>query len=44
MYLGIDKFENWVTIGIMFIVFLLFLQVLSMFGIMLGTKLGIQAG
>jgi len=44
MYLGLDKYENWVSIGIMFVGFLLFLHLLAAIGLNLGSYLGVGGG
>jgi hypothetical protein len=41
MFLGLDKYENWVSIGIMFVGFLLFVHLLAAVGVNIGGYLGI---
>jgi hypothetical protein len=42
MFLAIDKFENWITVGIMFAVWILTLHLLAKAGVHIGGYLGLQ--
>jgi hypothetical protein len=42
MFLALDKYENWFTIGLMLAVWIVVLHLLAQFGIHIGSYLGLS--